>query len=216
MTAWSEYVHLLVALVAIVDIPGNLPMFLQRTANMTAGQRGITAITAAIATALILGVFAMFGETILGAFGITIEAFKILGGLVILLMALEMLGLMGDPSTDHGGAQDSPIAVGIFPMAVPLFAGPGAISAVMVFAHFSAEDAVFVGETLLLHELIVLAVIGTVSVLILIGLVAAGAFSRFLTPLVQDVLNRLLGIIVGALGIEFILEGIRDFFPIAG
>ena len=145
---------------------------------------------------------------------ITIEAFKILGGLVIGLMALEMLGLMGNASTDHGTTDQNPVAVGIFPMAVPLFAGPGAISAVTVFAHFEAENPVYVGETFLLHEVIVLGVVGTAATLILIGLTAAGALSRFLTPLVQDILNRLLGIVVGALGIEFILERLRDFFAL--
>ncbi|MEO0342764.1 MAG: MarC family protein [Pseudomonadota bacterium] len=215
MSAWGEYVHFLVALVAIVDIPGNVPMFLQRTANMTNRQRGVVALTAAAATALILAIFAMFGPSILNAFGITIEAFKILGGFVILLMALEMLGLMHSPSADDVGTQTNPVAIGIFPMAVPLFAGPGAISAVMVFAHFDRATPAFIGETLLLHDLIVLVVVGSIAVMILVGLMAAGALSRFLTPLVQDILNRLLGIIVGALGVEFILEGLQNFFSLA-
>lgn len=213
MTAWAEYLHLLVVLVAIVDIPGNLPMFLQCTGAMSRAQRMVTAVTAAIATALILTVFAFFGETILGTFGITIAAFKILGGLVILLMALEMLGLMGDPSSDHSGNSDNPVAVGVFPMAVPLFAGPGSISAVMVFAHYDPMSAETAPIGFLAHEMVVAAVILTVAVLILLGLAAASRLDRFLTPLVQDVLNRLLGIIVGALGVEFILEGIAEFFP---
>lgn len=213
MSAWAEYLHLMIVLIAIVDIPGNLPMFLQRTGAMTRAERQQTALTAAVATAAILLVFAFFGETILETFGITIAAFKILGGLVILLMALEMLGLMGDPSVDHGGSGDSPVAVGVFPMAVPLFAGPGAISAVMVFAHHSPEGAGPGALSVLAHDAVLGAVIVSVAVLILLGLVAASRLDRFLTPLVQDVLNRLLGIIVGALGVEFMLEGVAAFFP---
>lgn len=213
---WAEYLHLLIALSAIVDIPGNLPMFLQRTGGMSSAARATTALTAAIATAAILVLFALFGEAILGTFGITIHAFKILGGLVILLMALEMLGLMGDPSADHGGTGENPVAIGIFPMAVPLFAGPGAISAVMVFAHLDPAQGAATTQGILVHDLILVGVILGVAVLILTGLLAAGALSRFLTPLVQDVLNRLLGIVVGALGVEFILEGLAAFFPAPG
>ncbi|MEM9499004.1 MAG: MarC family protein [Pseudomonadota bacterium] len=214
MTLWADYVHLLIALVAIVDIPGNLPMFLQRTGHLNAAGRVTTAITASVATLLILLVFAFAGPAILASFGITVEAFKILGGLVILIMALEMLGLRGDPARDHGGSQNSPVAIGIFPMAVPLFAGPGAISAVMVFVHLDPFAGAETHPNNVDHQMIVAGVVLTVSVLILLGLLAASALSRFLTPLVQDVLNRLLGIIVGALGIEFILEGLAAFYPV--
>ena len=206
MIDWDEYLKLFVALLAIVDVPGNVPMFLQQTSGFDAWRRNLTAITAGLATAVILMAFAFQGDVLLEAFGITIEAFKILGGIVILLIALDMLGLLGDH--EEGGTErrpSHPVAVGIFPMAVPLFAGPGAISMMMVYAHRDFHSD---------HDLIVGLLAGAVSAAIVLGLLMASVLSRLITPLMQSVLNRLLGIIVGALGVEFILEGIADFFSL--
>ncbi len=208
MVEWNEYVKLAIALMVVVDVPGNIPMFILQTQGMSTAEKRITALAAGVATAAVLFAFAFAGDYILSSFGITIEAFKILGGLVILLLALELLGLIGDK---HGGLQSNadahPITVGIFPMAVPLFAGPGAISTVMVYAHEEYHSN---------HDLILLALIGSVSLTIVVGLTAAAPLSRVIGPLTQRVLNRLLGIIVGALGIEFVLEGLAAFFPSLG
>jgi multiple antibiotic resistance protein len=204
----TEYAKLLIALLAIVDIPGNVPLFLQQTARFSTTDRLTVSLTTGVTAGAILLAFAFFGEAVLATFGITIAAFRILGGIVILLIALDMLGFVGseDPSSQPFGGDDNstPVAVGIFPLAVPLFAGPGAIATVMVYAH---ED--FHSD----HDLIVGAVIVTAAVAIIIGLVAASFVGRFVGSLAQKVLNRLLGMIVGSLGIEFIIEGIADFFP---
>ncbi|MEM9045194.1 MAG: MarC family protein [Pseudomonadota bacterium] len=201
----AEYIKLLIALLAIVDVPGNVPMFLQQTQKMSTAGKLLAALTAGVATAAILLLFAFFGHAVLDAFGITLPAFKILGGVVIFLIALEMLGLRpGGHSDAHGGHQTNPVVVGIFPMAVPLFAGPGTISAVMVYSHEEFHSD---------HDLIIMLLIVTVSAAIVIGMAGASAVSRLISPLTQDIMNRLLGMIVGALGIEFILEGIGAFFP---
>lgn len=202
----SEYLKLLVALMAIVDIPGNVPMFLQQTARFSIGGRLIAALTAGLVSGLILLVFAFYGDVVLASFGITIAAFKILGGIVILLIALEMLGLIGRGGGEQGGTLDAhnPVAVGIFPLAVPLFAGPGAISAVMVYAHDDFHSD---------HDLIVAALVVSTAAAIVVGLSLASFVGRFMGPTTQQVLNRLLGMIVGALGVEFILEGIASFYP---
>ncbi|MCP4982900.1 MAG: MarC family protein, partial [Gammaproteobacteria bacterium] len=99
----------------------------------------------------------------------------------------------------------NPIAIGIFPMAVPLYAGPGTISTVMVYAHEETHSS---------HDLIVTLLIATVGVVIIVGLLAATMVSRLLGPLTQQVIDRLLGMIVGALGIEFILEGVETYFQL--
>ncbi|MEM1385156.1 MAG: MarC family protein [Pseudomonadota bacterium] len=201
----GELIKLTVALVAIVDIPGNIPMFLERTGAMTARERQTTAVVAGLATGLLLILFANAGEAILSTFGISIEAFRVLGGIVVLLIALSMLGLLGDDSDPQGGAAEGgPVVVGIFPLAVPLFAGPGAITAVMVYAHAPDKHSG--------HDMHVSLVIVSVSLLIVAGLVAASLLSRLITPVAQTVMNRLFGMIVGALGIEFMLEGIAGFF----
>lgn len=208
----AEYTKLLIALVAIIDIPGNIPIFLTQTSKLDSRDRMVTALVAATATCVILLVFAMFGEVLLGAFGITIAAFKVLGGLVVLLIALDMLGLLRDEEAlaqtrapDHGA-----VAIGIFPLAVPLFAGPGAITAVMVYAH----DEVDTGVMPMTHDEIVIAVVLSACALLAVGLLLASALARFIGPIAQVVLNRLLGMIVGALGVEFILEGLEEYFPL--
>lgn len=202
----AEYLKLLIALVAIIDIPGNIPIFVQQTSKLTPLERAVAAITASTATCIILLTFAFFGEAVLSSFGITIAAFKILGGIVVLLIALELLGLKGEPATqsDNDPSTSGPIAIGIFPLAVPMFAGPGSITAVMVYAHEDFHSN---------HDLIVMSVVASAAVILAVGLLLAGLLSRFIGPTAQVVMNRLLGMLVGALGVEFILEGLAEFFP---
>lgn len=205
MTLPSEYIQFLVALLAIVDIAGNVPIFIQQTDGFSRAWRQITAVTAGLATAAILLLFVVAGESILQAFGISIEAFKIVGGLVILLMALEMLGLIGDPSAaPRNPASQHPVAVGIFPMAVPLLAGPGAISAVLVYAHHDHHPE---------HDMIVVGVVATVSILIALSLTLASFVGRWFGPVTQSVISRLLGIIVATMGVEFLIDGLGSAFP---
>lgn len=165
----------------------------------------MTALTAGAATAGVLLLFVFMGETILDVFGISIDSFKIVGGLVILLMALEMLGLIGGASDSarNPGSQH-PVAVGIFPMAVPLLAGPGAMSAVLVYAHHDHHPG---------HDLIITGVVLTVSLLIVVSLAAASFVGHLLGPVTQSVINRLLGIIVATMGVEFLIDGLGSAFP---
>ncbi len=214
MVAYEEYIKLTVALIAIIDVPGTIPLFLQQTAKMSAAGRFLCALSAAIATFVVLAVFMFFGEQVLSAFGITIAAFKIVGGLVVLLIALELLGLTELPAlAEEGGAKTiSPITVGVFPIAVPMSAGPGAIVAVMVYAHKDSHA----GESVIGHDAIVLAVIATAAAFVFVGLGLAAFAGRFIGPTAQSVMKRLLGMVVGALGMEFILEGLAEFFPALG
>ncbi len=209
MFDFAEYTKLLIALIAIIDIPGNVPVFLSQTSRLSQSGRQIAAFTAAVATALILLLFAVAGQAVLSTFGISIASFKVLGGLVVLIIALDMLGLLREeeelhsqPASTHG-----PVAIGIFPLAVPLFAGPGAITAVMVYAHEDFHP----GDDL--HAVIVVLVVLTSAAVLLAGLLLAARLSSLIGPLTRVVLNRLLGMIVGALGIEFVLEGLAEYFP---
>ena len=128
MSDFDEYVKLLVALLALVDVPGNAPVFLQQTTHLKPSDRYLAAIVAGLATGFVLMAFAAFGETILVSFGISIASFKIMGGVVVLLFALHMLGLLGlsDPADTQSLSAGNPVSIGIVPMAAPLFAGPGA------------------------------------------------------------------------------------------
>lgn len=202
MFYWAEYVQFLIVLIAIVDVPGNIPVFLQQTGNMTNTERRLTALYSGVATFLVLVVFAFLGELVLKSFGISLADFQILGGIVILFFALEMLGLIRFASSGTDGKHmNRPLQIAIFPLAIPLFAGPGAISVVLVYAHHDFQSS---------HDLIVAALVLGVSVAVAIGMLAASFLSHVIGPTVQLVLNRILGMLVGALGVEFIASGILE------
>jgi len=202
MFDWAEYLQFLIVLIAIIDVPGNIPVFLQQTTRMTNVERRLTAVYSGIATFLVLVVFAFLGELVLKSFGISLADFKILGGLVILFFSLEMLGLIKLSSAGTDDCQmNRPLQIAIFPLAIPLFAGPGAISVVLVYAHHDFQSS---------HDLIVAALVLGVSVAVALGMLAASFLSYFIGPTVQLVMNRLLGMLVGALGIEFIATGVLE------
>lgn len=202
MFDWAEYLQFLIVLVAIVDVPGNVPIFLQQTQEMSVTERRLTAVYSGFATFLVLGLFAFLGELILRVFGVSLADFKILGGMVILLMALEMLGLVETPSLGRDNGQViNPLATAVFPLTIPLFAGPGAISTVLIYSHQDFHSH---------HDLIVGALLVGVAVAVAIGMLAASLLSSIIGPTAQLVMNRILGMLVGALGIEFIATGIRE------
>ena len=202
MINWPEYVQFLIVLIAIVDIPGNVPVFLQQTQDFTHKQRQAAAIFSGIATFFVLIFFAFAGEVILLTFGISLADFKVLGGIVVLLLALEMLGLLDFSAAQAAAAaKRTPVTVAVFPMAVPLFAGPGSISAVLIYAHYD-----FVSN----HDVFIAALLFGASCLVAAGMLTASLLSQVIGPTTQVVLNRVLGMLVGALGIEFISAGVRE------
>ncbi|MEM8959753.1 MAG: MarC family protein [Pseudomonadota bacterium] len=198
---WPELIKLTIALIAVIDVPSTVPIFLQQTRRMSPAARQLTALVAGVATAAVLLIFANFGEVILSSLGITIDAFRILGGIVMLLIALEMLGLIGDPERSYRASKDpNAISIGVFPIAVPLSAGPGPISTVMIYAHQAdVSDS---------HDAHVSLIILIVSAAVAVCLFLVSLFGHLIGQTTQTVLNRLLGMIVGALGIQFILEGV--------
>jgi len=203
---WAEYVQFLIVLVAIVDVPGNVPIFLQQTQEMSAGERRMTALLSGIATFFILLFFAFAGELVLVAFGISLADFKVLGGIVIVILALEMLGLITLSSSQSTESNlKTPLSIAVFPLAIPLFAGPGAISMVLVYAHSD-----FISN----YDVIVSALVLGVSVAVTVGMLAASFLSHIIGPTAQLVLNRVLGMLVGALGIEFIATGVRELMSL--
>ncbi|MEM1130035.1 MAG: MarC family protein [Pseudomonadota bacterium] len=202
MDHFSAMIKLTIALIAVVDVITVVPIFLSVTDGMTNAQRRVTALVAGGTAAVILVAFAQAGETILATFGISIDAFRVLGGIVILLMALQMLGLLAEDTSDTGSSGTAnPIAVGIFPMAIPLAAGPGAISAVMIFAHQNEVHPDWNNHI----SLVVLVVTGLLTLVLL----TATTLSNLITPLMNTIMNRLFGMIVGAMGVEFILTGLE-------
>jgi multiple antibiotic resistance protein len=198
----------LVALSAVffvIDPIANVPIFLTITANDSAVQRRRTAARAALAAWLTLSIFALAGGLIFKAFGISLGAFKIAGGLMLLLMSVDMMRAQPSPTRTTAEEQGEASArddVAIFPLAIPMLAGPGAIATVMVLMsraawHAVPTIAVFVAVT-----------ISCVATWLLMR--SAATADRWLPKTLRRAFERVMGLLLAAVAVEFIAGGIRD------
>ncbi len=192
-----------VTLFVIMDPVGMAPLFVALTRGMTAARRRIIAARACLVAALILIAFAAFGETLLDFIGITMPAFRIAGGLLLFLTALEMLferrGKRREGSAHSEEEDDDP---SVFPLAIPLIAGPGAITSVILLS----------GKAPGIEGLAaVIAVMLVVVALVGLFFLSAGLVERALGRTGINVVTRLLGILLSALAVQFVLDGLRGF-----
>jgi multiple antibiotic resistance protein len=198
----------LVALSAVffvIDPIANMPIFLTITATDSPVQRRRTALRAAIATWVLLSVFALAGGLIFQAFGISLGAFKIAGGLMLLLMAIDMMRAQPSRTRTTAEEQGEAIArddIAIFPLAIPMLAGPGAIATVMVLMSRAAWHPVRTAS-------VFVAVTITCFVAWLLMRSAASA-ERFLPKVLLRAFERIMGLLLAAVAIEFIAGGVRD------
>ncbi len=199
-----------VTLLVTVDPPAIAPMFLALTVGMTAAERRQVAWRATLIATLALAFFALVGQNILALLGITLPAFRIAGGLLLFWIAFEMV-------FERRQARKSQVArtaidedhirnVAAFPLAIPLMAGPGAITATMLLAGQTR------GEPMLLAALI--AIIAVVCGLCWVVFLFAERISGFLGVTGNIVLTRLLGIVLVALAVQFVLDGVKAAFGI--
>jgi multiple antibiotic resistance protein len=204
---WPEYSKLLVGLLALTNPLGALPVFMSATQSETPEGRSGVARTSLVVFVITLITFTFVGAQVLGVFGITIPAFRIAGGFLFFFFALEMLGVLRIPDTysDDAGQKRS---IGIVPLGIPMLAGPGAISSVILYADF--HDG-------LTHKLLISVVI--VIVIVVTALIVYGIFrvamrmGGLLTPSTMVIVNRVMGLLLAAIAIEFILDGIAGHFP---
>jgi multiple antibiotic resistance protein len=201
---WDEYSKLLIGLLALTEPLGTTPVLLGMTEKFSLAQKKRIVNVAIITFIVTLLVFTYIGVYILNLFGITIGAFKIAGGVLILFYALEMMGLIRLPPSGEPSLGDKVSTIGIVPIGIPLLSGPGAISAIIIYA--SAHEGIS-------HKLLVNGVI--ISVALIVFLIFRS--SLILGPRIGDtgttVLNRVMGLILTAISIEFILDGIVAHFP---
>ncbi|MCP4289296.1 MAG: NAAT family transporter [Gammaproteobacteria bacterium] len=201
---FSEYLKLLAGLFAIVDIPGSLPIFLNATSKHSIKERNTIALLASIIFFFTLIIFAFFGDSILRFFGITIEAFQIAGGLLLLLMALDMMRSEQSSEFIDEVHPSNVLGLAIFPIAIPLLAGPGALSTIVIYTHRHES---------LSHDILISVVVASVSLMIFLGFRIATFVSNILGPTGLAVMNRVMGLIVASIGVEFIIDGLATHFP---
>lgn len=194
-------------LLVTVDPPGLAPLFLGLTQGMTRAQRQQVAIRGSVMGFAILTVFALFGATILGALGISMGAFRIAGGLMLFAIAFEMIfekrNERKEKTTDDAITKDHIHNLAVFPLAIPLIAGPGAISATVLIS--GTMDG-WIGKLQLV------AVIGVVLGLVFISLYLAERLNRFLGVTGRALLTRLLGVLLAALSVQFVVDGVKSAF----
>jgi len=203
MLSFAEYSQFFIGLLAIVDPLGAIPVFLVLTARQTAKTKRATIRLTVLSVFSVLIVSLLLGEWILGVLGISINAFRCAGGLVLLLMALSMLqSNLTKPGEVHSLEEDETIA--LVPLTIPLLAGPGAISTVIVYAHQSHEWS---------HFVLIFAAIASVCVCLWLTLVAMPWLSKHITGKSIAMSTRIMGLLLAAIAIEFIAGGLKGLFP---
>lgn len=191
----------------VIDPPGCAPIYASLTHGANAAQRRNMAIRATGVATIILLIFALFGEKLLAALHIELNSFRIAGGIMLFLIALDMVFEKRTQRREERAQKiiETPEIedVSIFPMAMPMIAGPGSIASVMLLM---SQNEGFD------RAAIVIAALGAVLVLTLLALLAAGPLMRLLGTQVEAVITRLLGVLLGALAAQFVVDGLRSSF----
>jgi multiple antibiotic resistance protein len=198
-----------VTLAVVIDPPGCAPIFAGLTREASPAQRRGMAVRAVLVATGILLFFGLLGEDLLDALGISLAAFRIAGGIMLFLIALEMVferrTQRRETRAQEVSANPDHDDVSVFPMAIPMIAGPGSIASVMLLEARSDGLA---------ESLVVLAALAGVLVLTLLALLAAGPLMRLLGHRMEAMLTRLLGVILAALAAQFVIDGISISFRV--
>ncbi len=212
MIHWDFAVNFFVALFALLDPVGNVPVFLASTAGATSRERVQIAFVISLFVMGFLVFFYFSGLALLTFFGISMPAFRIAGGVILFVLGLKMVNddfTAGFADAAEATAGDSRGYIGrnierlIVPFAMPLLIGPGAISTVIIYAS-QARDYGLPGTALSLGA------IAAVSVATLLSFLATPLISRLLGKIGLSVIVRVLGLILCAMAVQFLLAGIAD------
>lgn len=204
------FVSAFITLFVVIDPPGCAPIYASVTQGANAAQRRSMAVRAVVVAGIILLVFALFGEQLLGALHIELNSFRIAGGIMLFVIALDMVFEKRTQRREERAQKiiDTPEIedVSIFPMAMPMIAGPGSIASIMLLV--AQNDG-------LDRALVVLAALAAVLLLTLGALIAAGPLMRMLGVKTEAVITRLLGVLLAALAAQFVIDGLRGSFGLS-
>jgi multiple antibiotic resistance protein len=198
----------LVTFLVIIDPPGCAPIFASLTRGTPLAHRRAMAIRSSLIAWAILMFFALLGRPMLHALGISLASFRIAGGVMLFMIALDMVferrtqrresraqSIEGTPEAED---------ISVFPMAIPMIAGPGSIASAMLWVS-RAEGT--------LEVVTVLAAISVVIVLTMLALLASGPIMKLIGPRMEAMITRILGVILAALAAQFVIDGIKQSFP---
>ncbi|WP_319380610.1 YchE family NAAT transporter [Thiomicrorhabdus sp.] len=207
MIDYTEYTKFLIGLIAVVNPIGAIPIFLAMTGGLNPIERHKIIHITVVAVASILLISLFFGEAILDFFGISINSFRVGGGILILLMAISMMHTKGEKQTrskEEDYDPDQSDSIGVVPLAMPLLAGPGAISAVIIEAHRQSSVAHY---GLLGVDIVILAL------LLWMTLRLTPWISQRISQVGINIATRIMGLLLAAIAIEFIANGLKGLFP---
>jgi len=212
----SLFISAFVTLFVVLDPPGCVPIFSSLTNGASAAHRRSMALRSVLIATAVLVAFALGGQAFLGALGISLPAFKIAGGIMVFLIAIDMVfekrterrESRAEEVISAAAAAAKPIEsedISVFPMAIPMLAGPGSLAAIMLLAARSHSPQ---------ETLIVMAALLAVMVITLLSLLAAGPMMRLMGAKFEGALTRLLGVVLAALAAQFVVDGIKQSFLI--
>lgn len=204
---YTEYTKLLIGLLAIVNPIGAIPIFVAFTTGVSAPERKKISRMVVMAVVLILLVAMGFGELILNFFGITINSFRVGGGILVLLMAISMLQAKISPAvqtSEEAAEADLRESVAVVPLAMPLLAGPGAISTVILYAHRDVS---------LQHYFLMAIDILLLGAILWIVFQFIPWLSKHISKTGINIFTRIMGLILAAIAVEFIANGLKGLFP---
>ncbi len=201
------FISAFITFFVVIDPPGCAPIYASLTKGASAAQRRSMAIRAFLVASGILFVFALFGEKLLGALHIELNSFRIAGGIMLFLIAIDMVFEKRTERREERAQKiiETPEVedISVFPMAMPMIAGPGSIASVMLL--MSQNDGIE-------RASIILAALALVLILTLAALLTAGPMMRLLGAQAEAVITRLLGVLLGALAAQFVIDGLRASF----
>ncbi len=191
-----------VTLFVIIDPLGLAPLFVTLTQGMTPDAKRAIALRSCLTAAALLTLFAAFGESVLGFVGISMPAFRIAGGILLFLTALDMLFERRSKRREDRTEEDDGPDPSVFPLAIPLISGPGAIASVILL---TGQQPGLVGLAWVVGVMLL------VISLVFMMFMASGLIERLLGKTGVNVVTRLFGMLLAALAVQFVLDGLRGF-----
>ena len=205
---YDIFISAFVTLFLVIDPPGCAPIYAGLVAGASTAQARSMAIRATIIAGLILLAFALFGQALLGAMHIGLDAFRIAGGIMLFLIALDMVFEKRTQRREERAQSIEGTAnaedISVFPMAIPMIAGPGSIASIMLLTA-RAEGPAETG--------IVLAAMTAVIILTALSLLAAAPLMTMIGAKLEAMITRILGVVLAALAAQFVIDGLKQSFP---
>lgn len=206
LAEWREYSKIFIGIFALVSPPIVIPLFMGVVSGLPDAEKKLTAFVGAIGFGITMWIFLFLGEALLDAFGISMAVFRVAGGFVLFLIALDMLRSVptDEFEQDEKSPSSSAFGLGIVPLTIPILAGPGAISSVVVFSTTNSSFE---------HKILVAGVIFALVIYLVLMLRLIAVTDKFIGKTATLIFNKVMGLIILAISFEYILDGIAQHFP---